>query len=317
MKPYALVVLLILCGLAGGEAVLRLFHLVSVKGIERTIFAPDRPWGTYGNAPNATATAAGERYHFDSDGFRRFLPPQSTAEEPILLVGDSVAFSMGVPADRSVGAQLARRRNAPVIDTSVIGYSTEDEERLVRYLIEGGFRGDIVVVMCLNDIDTGSRAAIARFLSGQEPDRNWLQRLNIEMAEQSALYLGLRGLIIDRRKRHYEMDEAMYADPARVAALENSIARIVAVARGQRLLFVVAPYVYQVVNDARADMSERVLTEAFAASGARAIFLREAFQARAREGARLFLWDDPMHPSAAGAELIADAIAAALPAPSK
>lgn len=95
------------------------------------------------------------RISTDSQGFRRTLPEVSAAET-ILVVGDSVAFGIGVDDDKTVASHLQQRvgRRFRVINAAVGGYEAPQEvETASLHSREVLHRGGLVYVVCRNDLE--------------------------------------------------------------------------------------------------------------------------------------------------------------------
>jgi len=110
----------------------------------------------YRLAPNATGFYNGTPFELNSLGLRdrdyRSAPPPGAHR--ILVLGDSLVFGIGLPADQTLSAKLARRLDrVEVINGGVFGYNLDQEIRLLAD-IGPVYRPDLVVAaFCHNDID--------------------------------------------------------------------------------------------------------------------------------------------------------------------
>ena len=322
-----------------------LFPEVTFRGVERGLFVP-APWpGGYANAPGfsgrvfgATASIDERGFRDDRSGHRRFDP----ARESVLILGDSVTFGVGVEDGKTFADLLAAawpQRN--VINAAVIGYGFEDYDVALPALL-GGSAGalrirEVILGICLNDGVPSSKVEIlaqaARERGGPaaanpqaQPDGvvgRTVAAVNAFLRERSKLYLAAKSLVWDTPRRYFLADVKFYDDHAAIErALQHLDSVVETLSRqGVRVTVVVFPYAYQLRSpeDARVWLPQKVLLEHLAQRGVPSLDLADALRrdhaATGRPFSDYFLFDDPMHLSAAGHEVTAKALREMQPAP--
>jgi len=332
--------------LATAEVVVRLvFPQVNFRGVERGLFAP-APWpGGYANAPGfagrvfgATASTDEHGFRADRTGHRSFDP----ARESVLVLGDSVTFGVGVEDGRTFADLLAAAwPQSNVINAAVIGYGLEDYDAALPALL-GANSGalqvrEIILGICLNDGLPSSKVEILAQVanergqpaaaSPQTPSDGMLARavaaVNAFLRERSKLYLAAKTLVRDTPRTYFLADRAFYDDPA---AVERALRRLDSIVdtlskQGVRLTVVVFPYAYQLrtPDDPSLWLPQRLILDHLAQKGVPSLDLAEALRrdhaATGRPFSAYFLFDDPMHLSAAGHEVVARALLEMRPAP--
>jgi lysophospholipase L1-like esterase len=165
--------------LAAGELAVRKLDLIDrLNGFPRTLFVKSTdPDLSYTMAPNLDVQVRRFAVQTNSLGMReREVEPEATpGVVRILVLGDSVAFGEGLPAEEALparlGAQLAAStaRSIEVLNGGVEGYNSTQELALLRKL-EPVLEPDVVIVVfSLNDWDTAPRID-SRGVLTREPD---------------------------------------------------------------------------------------------------------------------------------------------------
>jgi hypothetical protein len=226
-------------------------------GVSRNLFAKDRFKDSIGNNPGVTAIAFGEEAHIDAGGFRVGARAEEKAAgllpgNPVLVLGDSVAFGAGVPEEKTfVGLLRHALPGRRFVNTAVIGYAIKDYENVFLTLLDRGYSFDrVLLLFCLNDVSPASSEAIRQHLNAFGPKVRsipLIEEINAFVRERSKLYVVLKGWLTDPRKRYFLADEANYADSASVEAQLQPLVRIAHVAeqRGIPFTVVIVPYAYQ------------------------------------------------------------------------
>lgn len=123
-----------------GEVYCRLFTRINFLDNSRQLFTPNRYGRSWGNTPDLEGVSFGEVFHIDAEGFR--TDPQSTSTVPpdapaILVLGDSVAFGVGVKDNETITENLRRDiTDRRFYNASVIGYFTFDYKNVTESLIK-------------------------------------------------------------------------------------------------------------------------------------------------------------------------------------
>jgi hypothetical protein len=161
---------LALCALVitAGEAFCRLFLDISYQGNSRELFIANA-WGdSMGNRRRGHGVSFGAEVWTDENGFR--VDP-TVSEKPgrpaVLILGDSVAFGVGVPEAHTF-AGLLRRTLAGhrIYNSSVIGYALPDYRNVVeRFVSAHAEVATAVLVFSLNDVSHQSASDIRAFLN--------------------------------------------------------------------------------------------------------------------------------------------------------
>ena len=144
----------------------------SAAALDTTHDAYNKKFG-YVLSPNASRTFRTDDYTFtaetNSRGFRtREQEPKRAGEYRILMIGDSMIFGMGVPAEETISARLEQFSPAlKIYDYSVTGYNTV-QESIVAATYVSDLRPDHVILglFVANDI-------IPNFFSSVDTEGNY------------------------------------------------------------------------------------------------------------------------------------------------
>jgi len=300
--------------LAGaGELLCRAFGRIHVQGFSANLLV-DRRWGeSHGNGANVDAVSMGATIRTDGDGFRvdPAHPPAATGPE-VLVLGDSVTFASGVPAEASFVERVARRLPALRIrNAASLGYRLIDHRNLVRdFLPRHPDTRAAVLMMSLGDLST--RAEIA----GGSRSPGLAARVNAFLRSRSKLLVFAKAVVLDPALRVFRADSALY--DVDDATFERALAPFDEIAtlcreRALPLVVVVLPYEVELrFRDDAALAPRRRLLAALAARDAGAVDALPRFLASPLAPDELFLFGDPVHLSPAGHALVADLLLAAL-----
>ena len=332
-----------LVALEGG--VRAIFPEVNFRGIARGLFAP-APWpGGYANARGFSGHVFGAKVSIDERGLRvdstsgrRFDP----ARDSVLILGDSVSFGVGVEDGKTFADQLAAawpERN--VLNAAVIGYGLEDYAAALPALLDiqtDALRvREVILGICLNDGVPSSKAAIlaqAARERGEQPAGDSeapaggpivraVTAANAFLRERSKLYVLVKSAFRDAAGSYFRADRPFYDDSAAVQRALDHLDNVVQMLaeRGIPLTVVVFPYEYQLRSgdDARVWLPQKLLLEHLAARAVPGIDLADALRqdhaATGQSFPAYFLFDDPMHLSAAGHAVAARTLLEAHPGP--
>lgn len=342
MRSLAARALLVLLGLGAGlglvETALRLAVPARPGRELRGLHEPrlDRPW-LFGMRPGAEVrlrVSGAVGYRANADGFRdrRYARAKPPGTFRIVALGDSITFGYGAPEGETFPKLLEARLDAAVasprfevLNLGVSGYNPYTEAALFTD-VGVGYAPDLVLVQfCVNDLNdptlhfdaqTALRLDVLPDAAFPDPSRR---------AAAAPLSLGCQGfrvceLVEDVLRARAPADGAAllstlgaHADPsppelAWLGARYGEIARA-AHGIGARLAVVVFPFATQLDGRAGTQLQEK-LTALGRAGGWATIDLLPAFRAAGRNGDTLFL--DLWHPTVAGQQVAADALAAQL-----
>jgi lysophospholipase L1-like esterase len=280
-------------------------------------------------------------YTTDEHGFRNPSPWPERAE--IVVLGDSMAFSYGVDDEQAWTSLLANQLpDSRIINLGLIGAAPQQYSRI--YDTFGQALHPDLVLFCLfpgNDLAdagrfeewlrAGSPGNYAIWRRGPDQDRQAPRSLR-DLFEESYLVMLLRdarrsvgsqfsGRTIDFPDGgRLQLAPAIYARNQALAQPDHPNFRLVvdAVERtralaergGSKFLVLLVPTkeeVYLPLLDERPPPATAPFAAHFGATGLPYLDLTPDFQARAREGERLFFEVDG-HPNAAGYRLIAEVV---------
>jgi lysophospholipase L1-like esterase len=315
-----------------------IFPDVNFRGIARGLFAPAAWPGGYANARGFSGRVFGVKVSIDERGFRADSTGErrfDSTRDSILILGDSVSFGVGVEDGKTFADLLAAawpERN--VLNAAVIGYGFEDYEAALPALLDN--RADalrvreVILGICLNDGVPSSKAVIlaqAARERGEQPAAGSeapaggiiaraVTEANAFLRERSKLYLIVKSLFGDTALSYFLADRPFYDDSAAVQRALERLDNVVEVLaeRGIPLTVVVFPYEYQLRsgNGARVWLPQKLLLDHLAVRAVLSLDLAEALRrdhaATGRPFSAYFLFDDPMHLSAAGHEVAARAL---------
>jgi hypothetical protein len=327
--------LFVLLAAGAAELAVRAFSRVDLLGNSKELFVAGAFGPSHGNAPNVRASSFGMDVFTDEYGFRvpeGGVPGDAAKPEAILLLGDSVGFGPAVEEPETIAGLLrARRPDARIYNASSIGYTTKDYWNVVQAFVPAHPEVKrAVMVFCLNDISGSSAQNIERHLEAEPPaappSRSLTETLrsfrllsdaNDFLRARSKLYLFLRHRMLQTQLRDWRLLLALYADgqEAAIDDAANDVAKIAAFLRerGIPLQVVLSPFEYQLraPQDPEADVPQRKLAESFTRAGVGFVDPRGRFEPE-HASTDYFLAYDPMHFSALGHRVMADAIDDAL-----
>ena len=300
---------------ASAEATLRLFGSPKATDAQGTVMVPDQS--------KIWALAPGENDSFGAtstiglDGLRVPLRSGGQAAPVVLTLGDSSVFGHGVGDGDTLHDQLQTRLLARGVDAAVKcggvpGYSTEQS---IQLLEETGWALDPVALVVANQFSDMNR--------DQFPDRVVLETLNSPVVllstrlSDSAVYRSLQGLVA-RAKGVPEYAAVGWPSPSSagvprvppveyVANLEHILAE--ARERSVAVVFLQLPERQALLNGDRPTYA--VLMDFVAAAwGVPIVYGDEAFRSSGLAPSALF--QDEVHPTAAGHGVLAAALTAVL-----
>lgn len=323
----ALAALVVIIPVAAGEIYCRYFTRINFLDNSRGLFTPDRFGNSYGNTPDFAGISFGMPFRTDADGLRidPNRPAGSTQSEgAILVMGDSVVFGPALEANETIPGRLqdlipGRR----VLNAGVIGYDTTDYLNATRYYV-GRFPeiDTVALFICLNDVNDQSaaeiRGKIGRWNEPAAGTQNPIRAVNDFLRSRSKLYLWFKNSVVDTQKAYFDYDAAFYRRGEDfVSAAMRPVAELSEFlkSRNVKLQVYILPYEYQLRPEAGSEsrIPQRAILTALSKSGVEARDLTDVLATSGIAGKELFLYGDPMHLSAAGTRLVANAVCPDLP----
>jgi hypothetical protein len=314
--------------LLAGEMYCRFFTSINFLGISSGLFVPGRYGTSYGNAPNFTGIAFGEKFSTDENGFRadpQLTSPPTGKPPALLIAGDSVSFGPGVPEEMTIAGRLRRMMpGMTVYNASAIGYDAFDYKNAVDAVIAR--KGEIRTVLlfyCLNDLsDVSARRIRTKTSAVQDPDHREnaspVEALNDYLRSRSRLYLFLKTALRDPSLTHFRYDLGPYQQDEKnlraglqpLADIQRQLA-----ARGVAFQIYILPYEAQLRPGSPPAflLPQKRVADFLRGQG---IDFTDATAEFQREGAgaqSLFLYGDPMHLSKKGHQMVARLVCGRLP----
>lgn len=313
---------LVLGFLGLGEIYCRLFTRINFLDNSRGLFTYKRFGNSYGNTPNFEGISFGETFYTDNEGFRvdpTFKSTSATDANALLIMGDSVAFGPALKDDVTIAGVLRREMpQTKILNSSAIGYDSFDYKTVTLARVEQHSEiKTVVLFICLNDISEAS-AQLIRSQNGQTSDTppeaspSIPRRVNDFLRSRSKLFLWLKNALIDTQMYYFKFDLAGYqkgeqnvADALKpIAELDRELK-----AKGVALKVFVSPYEAQLRPSPPegAELPQKLITSFLIQNGVENYDLAPEFKKAAPDTNGLFLYGDPMHLSAKGAKIAADA----------
>ena len=321
----ALSTMVVLALLGVGEVYCRRFTKVHFLDNSRSLFVANRFGNSPGNLTGGKAVSFGVEVYTDENGFRidpQFRDPRSN--RAILFLGDSVGFACGVEEQQSAVGRLRRSvTNVRLYNSSSIGYDLKNYRDVVDYWLPK--HKDVkasYVLMCLNDIYDQSAVEIRTSL-GQAPEPqvpknlvglakrfSFLQSLNDWMRSRLELFIVAKSILSDTSMRYFAYDLAMYKhSEAYFVANMDALRQIHERLHNSGIAFkvIVLPYEVQLRSkDAAVLLPQAMITKYLREHNIPFVDTTEIFRNTGMRSKQLYLFDDPMHFSAAGHRVLAD-----------
>ncbi|CAN0556429.1 unnamed protein product, partial [Laminaria digitata] len=155
----------------------------------------------------------------------------------VLLIGDSVAFTVGVTQSESIAAVVAARTGATVLDASVVGYGLEDYALAYEHLMEVAKPDIVVVMLTLNDI----QPSVQKQILSHKPSVGIARKLNDFLRPRSRTYLWIKGIFDNTAERHFRATRSSY-EKAVPEQIEPALDKL---ASGAPTVFLLGPYRYE------------------------------------------------------------------------
>ena len=177
---------------------------INVQGTDRSLFVEDAFGTSPGWKPNASGVSFGAEVTIDNRGFRMMDPPPNPSAT-WLIFGDSITFGVGVLAERTfIGLLQQALPETEIINTSVIGYSTENYKDVAQSFARRNVAIDRALLFyALNDTHGAFGLAKARGIRG---------KLRAFLRRSSKLYMLAKHMLLDRSRWHFRHDYDRYQD---------------------------------------------------------------------------------------------------------
>lgn len=297
-------------GLGGGVVLLGVLELavrvacpwIQLQEIDKRLFAKASEEAGFEWRPGARGLAYDVEVEIDETGCRAMDGP-SEYDEAWLILGDSVAFGIGVPVEKTF-AGLAQSAHADIKlwNAGVVGmYATGYPEAARRMFAVDPKIRRVTLFYCLNDIPYGtpwSSGGVEAVLS----------TLNQTFRTRSKLYRLISGLAGHGVVQYFLGDYARYRDiEERAAEVFAPLAEAAAIAAQHGAAFEVILMPYEPQLRAQNPEYWRPQESVSAYLAARGIPVRDArtwFGDEPEEAHRYYLFGDPLHFNASGHEAV-------------
>jgi lysophospholipase L1-like esterase len=326
------------------EIIIRIvFPQITPLGVSDKLFQKNKYGVSFGFTPNVIETAFGVNIITNSDGFivDRTLPHNNSVNKAprIIFMGDSITAGVGVEAKDSFSFIIQRRlTNYNIVNASVIGYGIEDYYNVLDALIKKGYNFEgAIICICLNDISFFSKLNINKSLEQKNEDyrnimfQNFLVRFltkisdryidfNAVLREYSRTYLLMKSILVDSGKGYFLADLEPYNKPEANNYIENELKKInnILVNNGKLVMFCLFPYEFQLrrgsqdTNNIDILKPQRMIIENAEKHKIDLIDLSRIFAKTIIKehinSKQFYLFNDPMHFSKTGHQVIAQAI---------
>jgi lysophospholipase L1-like esterase len=286
--------------LAVPEILVRIFCDVNVQSTDSGLLEPGAFGETFGLKKNHAGECFGQTVRTDADGFRD-LSGSAQADKYWLLLGDSVAFGVGVKAEDTFAGKLQKALpEIKIVNAAVISYSLPSYRDVLREFAKKEKMPErIILFYCLNDI-YGYPAILP-------PPEGAVASSFEFLKSHSRLYMFTKHLFADRQKAFFENDRALYVETGeQYRAALPILDEIVSLSRSiAPLTVVLLPYEYQVRLPSEENFTPQNLLAAHLKKlGVNVIDARDYFRETGKDSKSYYLTADAMHFSPAGHEAV-------------
>jgi lysophospholipase L1-like esterase len=304
-----------------GELYCRYFLDINFRKTSKTFLQTDPAGRASGNARNAQGTSFGVEVWSDENGFR--VPPGYTAkphDSAILILGDSVAFGVGVEEEKTfVGMLRQHERDVTVYNSAVVGYSIADYKRVAETFLPSRPEVDrVYLVYCLNDFHSGEhpdepveKSDGTLVSSAKRAISSLFVALNEALGPRSKLYVYITGKASDPSRRYFEWDlSLMNVGDQKLGGILWPIVEIDRTVKARNGIFkvVINPYEMQLRQGSNGNYEPQDRIKGFLAKhNVDVIDTREDFPNGSSSGSA-FLFADPMHLNETGHRIVFDAL---------
>jgi lysophospholipase L1-like esterase len=296
---------------------------VQPLGEDARLYVEHRYGTTHGYAANAQGLSLGAHFVTDQYG-RRIVPgePRRVRQRTLLFVGDSVSVGYGVEAENALPHVLERRLDDHrVVNAAVNAYTARDYANVLAALLPEIKPEGVIVGVCLNDWNSHwfvlpSRPQLVR---PKDPVPSSLRYINDHVFDFNAilrrysrLYVWMKSLRFDASARTFGYDRKLYSRPNEKTQIAEDLSRLKELAQDHNawIEFFVFPYEYQLRSAEQVDrFPQQVIKAAASDAGVRVNNLHGAvadyLRASGKTSKSLYLFDDPMHFSPSGHDVVA------------
>ncbi len=276
------------------------FPGINNQGTDGNLFQQDASGESLEWRPHAEGMAFGEKVVIDEYGYRSTAAPDASAVSWLLL-GDSVTFGVGVPAEKTFAGLIQQAvPDIMVWNTGVVGYSVENyKDVLNRFLDSGRSIRKAFIFFTLNDIYAQPNI---------QSSSTWSETTLAFLRRNSKLYMLTKNLLFDRSKSYfiYDYEQFEKTNPHLLATVKI-LGEINADLhdRGIDFLIILLPYEYQIRRQNPDDLKpQQLLSEFLLADGIPFIDAYDYFTEQKLDSKELYLYADAMHLSEAGHNVV-------------
>ena len=285
---------------------------INFQDSDRTLLRALAYGNSYGWEPNATGICFGKKVMIDEYGFRKLTPPQKY-DSSWLVLGDSVAFGVGVDTEDTF-VQLLQNSlpNVRIWNSAVIGYDMRNyKDTLDHFTVETDIiprPRRVLLFICLNDIDLQS--TFDKDLSVTTSKTGYAEGLLSFLRQRSKFYMFVKNVVFDRSQAYFMHDLQLYQKrgPELTESL-NIINDMNTSLRARNIEFsvVILPYEYQLRKREEQNLLPQQLLDGYLTEkGIPYIDAYDYFERAPGDKRQYFLYGDFAHFSKKGHQLVAD-----------
>jgi lysophospholipase L1-like esterase len=306
-----------------GELFVRVLRIVPEFGTSRDLFISNGYGTSVGNARNVETVSYGAKVYTDNYGFRVPYNDSNYSREcrsAMLIMGDSVAFGLGVEEEKTFAGRLRTALpSVRIYNSSVIGHCIADYRNVIdQFLPEHSEIDRIFLILCLNDTSEISSDDIKKTLNPETQTRNWVEalrqvriisKINTFLRIQSRLYILIKTLVTDTHYRYWRDCYFLYEKGNEQQFGENmnvirDINREIK-AKGITFTVFIVPFEYQLrVHDSSTNMPQEKIGRFFRENDIDYVDAVQGFRNLGGFSRSMFLYGDPMHFSEKGHEVM-------------
>lgn len=313
----------VLLVLLTGELFLRVFNIVPAFGTSRNLFTANGYGTSVGNARNVETVSYGAKVYTDNYGFRipcNYSNSSKQYESAILILGDSIAFGLGVEEEKTFAGRLrSTLSSTKIYNSSVIAYSIADYRNVIDHFFPAhGEIDKVFLILCLNDFSEISAEEIKKALHAETQPKNWVEslrrvriirKINTFLRVQSRLYIAIKSILTDPHYRYWRDVQALYERDKEQQFLENmNIISDVSKKineKGASFTIIIAPFEYQLrVHDPSTNKPQKKIGEFLKRNNIDYMDAVQEFRRVGGSSKSFFLYGDPMHFSEKGHEVM-------------
>jgi hypothetical protein len=280
------------------------FPEINIQGTEQKLKKANAFGKSDGWVPGGKGKVFGMEVEIDGNGFRKMRHP-ANADRTWLLVGDSVAFGVGIRTEDTFAYKLQDYySNICILNSSVVGANILDHYETIKYFTAKKTDIEkIIMFYSLNDIYTRETAIMSR--------GNIFKRFSSWLSVKSRLYVFLKSFLSDRSRANFLYDFSFYKkdNPDFIKTCET-LKNINKLCLEKKIDFTIflLPYEMQLREKDEKLFYPQLLLRETLGDKLKIIDVSYAFLKDNKKSDSYFLYADPMHLSVVGSNIVFDAI---------